>query len=106
MKLVLPRSVSHVGSLGIVTCAAGGNALAGISGHLNEILASLISDCLGKQILESVPVLASVSNGGLNIVSMATEAAAALIGSMLLAIVFARPSPRLRTPDQELKAAL
>jgi hypothetical protein len=86
MKLVLQWSVSHLGSLGIVTYAASGNALAVIGGHLNETLASLISDCVGKQILQSIPVLASVSNGGLNVGSIATEATAALIGSVLLAI--------------------
>jgi hypothetical protein len=86
MKYVLPKSVSHLGSLGILTCAAGGNALSGLGGHLGEVLASLISDCVGKQILQSVPVLASVGNGGLNIESIGTEIAAALIGSMLLAI--------------------
>jgi hypothetical protein len=86
MKYVLPKSISDLGSLGIVTCAAGGNALAGISGHLNETLANFIADCVGTEILQSVPVLASTSHGGLNIDSIATEVAATLIGSVLLAI--------------------
>jgi len=53
---------------------------------MNEILTGFIIDCVGNQILQSVPVLASVSHGGLNFESIATEAATALIGGVLLAI--------------------
>jgi hypothetical protein len=96
MKYVLPKFASELGSFGIVTCAAGGNALAGLGGYLNEILASLVSDCVGTQILQSVPVLANTGNGGLNIESVAIEFATALVGSVLLAITPGVVS-RLRT---------
>jgi hypothetical protein len=98
MTYVLPKFASHLGSLGIVTCAAGSNALAGLSGHLNEIVANLIGDCIGNQILQAVPVLASAGGDGLNFESIAIELVAALIGGGLIAIV-----PRLVSRSRSLK---
>jgi hypothetical protein len=87
MKYVLPKLSSHLGSLGIVTFAAGSNALAGLSGHLNEIAVNLIGDCVGKQVLQAVPVLAGAGGGGLSAESIAIELVAALVGGGLIAIV-------------------
>jgi hypothetical protein len=97
MTYVLPKFASHLGSLGIVTCAAGSNALAGLSGHLNEIVVNLIGDCIGKQVLQAVPVLASAGSDGLNFASIAIELVAALIGGGLIAIV-PRLVSRSRSP--------
>jgi hypothetical protein len=97
MQCVLPKFAGQLGSLGIVSCVAGSNVLAGISGHLNEIAVNLIGDCVGKQILQSVP-LASAGNGGFNLESIAIEVFAALIGGVLIAAVpsiVSRRRPRI-----------
>jgi hypothetical protein len=70
--------------------------LPGLGGQLDEIVVSLIGDCVGKQALQAVPVLAGAGDGGLNLESIATELLTALVGSMLIAILpFAL---RLRSP--------
>lgn len=92
MKRVIVRLANHLspwgrsGALGAVTCAAGANVLGGLGQQFNHVIAGTISDCLGAQFLQSVPLLATMSTGGINTGSMATELAAALIGGALLAI--------------------
>ena len=92
MKRVIVRLANHLspsgrsGALGAVTCAAGANVLGGFGQQFNHVIAGTISDCLGAQFLQSVPLLATMSAGGFNTGSMATQSAAALIGGALLAI--------------------
>lgn len=92
MKRVIVRLANHLspagrsGTLGAVTCAAGANVLGGLGQQLNHVIAGTISDCLGAQFLQSVPLLAATSTGGFNTGSIATQLAAALIGGALLAI--------------------
>ena len=92
MKRVLARLVNHLspwgrsGALGAVTCAASANVLSGLGQQLNHVIAGTISDCLGAQLLQSLPSLATMSTGGFDAGSMATGLAAALIGGALLTI--------------------
>ena len=92
MKRVIVRLANHLspsgrsGALGAVTCAAGANVLGGLGQQLHHVIAGTISDCLGAQFLQSVPLLATTSTGGFNTGSIATQLAAALIGGALLAI--------------------
>jgi hypothetical protein len=98
MKRVIVRLANHLspagrsGTLGAVTCAAGANVLGGLGQQLNHVIAGTISDCVGAQFLQAVPMLGSVpmlgtmGTGEFNIGSMATQSAAALIGGALLAI--------------------
>ena len=92
MKRVIVRLANHLsssgrsGTLGAVTCAAGANVLGGFGQQFNHVMAGTISDCLGAQFLQSVPLLATMTTSGFNTGSIATELAAALIGGALLAI--------------------
>ena len=92
MKRVIVRLANHLtswgrsGALGAVTCAAGANVLGGLGQQLNHLITGAISDCLGVQFLQSVPLLATMSTGGFNTGSIASQLAAALIGGALLAI--------------------
>jgi len=74
------------GALWAVSCAAGAHVFGGFGQQLNHIIAGTISDCLGAQFLQSVPLLANMSTGGTNTGSIATELGAAFIGGALLAI--------------------
>lgn len=92
MKRVTVRLANHLsfsgrsGALGAVTCAAGFNLTSGLGQQVNHVIAGTISDCVGAQFLQSVPLLATMRTGGFNTGSMATELVAALIGSTLWAI--------------------
>ena len=92
MKRVIVRLVNHLspwrrsGALGAVTCAASANVLSGLGQQINHVIAGTISDCLGAQLLQSRPSLATMSTGGFDAGSMATGLAAALIGGALLTI--------------------
>lgn len=83
---------SRSGTLAAVSCAAGANLLSGLGQQVNHVIAGTISDCVGAQFLQAVPMLGSVpmlgtmGTGEFNIGSMATQSAAALIGGALLAI--------------------
>ena len=77
---------SRSGTLAAVSCAAGANLLSGLGQQVNHVIAGTISDCLGAQFLQSVPLLANMSTGGTNTGSIATELGAAFIGGALLAI--------------------
>ena len=59
---------------------------AALEQQLNHVIAGTISDCVGAQFLQSVPLLAAMNTGGFNTGSIATQLAAALIGGALLAI--------------------
>src|SRR4029079_6023008 len=85
------------GALWAVSCAAGAHVFGGFGQQFNHVIAGTISDCLGAQFLQSVPLLATMSAGGFNPGSMATELAAALIGGALLAI-FTGLVSRMRKP--------
>ena len=90
MKRVIVRLANHLspsgrsGALGAVTWRRAPRC--GLGQQLNHVVAGTISDCLGAQFLQSVPLLATMSTGEFNTGSIATELAAALIGGALLAI--------------------
>jgi hypothetical protein len=92
MKHVIVRLANHLspsgrsGALAAVTCAAGANVMGGLGQQLTHVIAGTISDCVGAQFLQFVPLLATTSTGGFNTGSIATQLAAALIGGALLAI--------------------
>ena len=79
MKRVIARLANHLspwgrsGALGAVTCAAGANVLGGFGQQINHVIAGTISDCLGAQFLQSVPLLATMGTGGFDTGSIATE---------------------------------
>ena len=72
------------GAIQVITCVIGANAVAALSQHFNQIAADAIADCIGGQILQSMPVFAKMSGGDPS--SIATQMAMAFIGSMLLTI--------------------
>ena len=74
------------GAIQVITCVIGVNAVSALGQHFNQIAADAIADCIGGQILQSMPLFASMSSGGLDASSIATQIAMAFIGSMLLTI--------------------
>jgi hypothetical protein len=89
MKRLLQRARVHfersrrIGTLEMMTWVVGANAAAALAQHLTQIAAGAISDCVGAQILQFVPLLAAMSTGGPNSGSIAAQSAAALIGGAL-----------------------
>jgi len=57
--------------------------------QLNHLVTGAISDCVGAQILQFVPLLAAMSTGGSNSGSIAAQLAAALVGGALFAMFVA-----------------
>ena len=109
MKEVLLRLVHRLRpsqpsrALGVITCAASANALIAFEQQLNHVVTGAISDCVGAQVLQSMPLFARMSSGGLDPGSIATQIAMAFIGSALLTIFpdilskfRARPQSRFR----------
>ena len=92
MKRVLLRLVNRLRlsqpsqTLEVITCAASANALIAFEQQLNHLVTGAISDCVGAQILQFVPLLAAMSTGGSNTGSIAAQLAAALIGGALFAM--------------------
>ena len=74
------------GAIQVITCVIGLNAVSALGHHFNQIAADAIADCIGGQILQSMPLFASMSSGGLDPSSIATQIAMAFIGSTLLTI--------------------
>ena len=74
------------GAIQVITCVIGANAVAALGQHFNQIAADAIADCIGGQVLQSMPLFASMSSGGLDPSSIATQIAMAFIGSTLLTI--------------------
>ena len=93
MKQVLLRLANRLRplqpsrALGVITCAASANALMAIEQQVNHAVTGAISDCIGGQILQFVPLLAAMSTDGSNTGSLAAQLAAALIGAALFAII-------------------
>ena len=81
-----PNRLRLAGALQVITCVIGANAVSALGQHFNEIAADAIADCIGGQILQSMPLFASMSSGGLDPSSIATQIAMAFIGSTLLTI--------------------
>jgi len=81
-----PNRLRLAGALQVITCVIGANAVASLGQHLNQIAADAIADCIGGQILQSMPLFASMSSG-LDPSSIATQIAMAFIGSTLLTII-------------------
>ena len=73
-------------ALGVITCAASANALIAFEQQLNHVVTGAISDCVGGQILQFVPLLAAMSTDGSNTGSIAAQLAAALVGGALFAM--------------------
>ena len=67
-----------------ITCVIGVNAVSALGQHFNQIAADAIADCIGGQILQSMPVFARMSSGELDPNSIAIQIAMAFIGSTLL----------------------
>ena len=74
------------GAIQVITCVIGVNAVSALGQHFNQIAADAIADCIGGQILQSMPLFASMSSGGLDASSIATQIAMAFLGSALLTI--------------------
>jgi hypothetical protein len=83
---VRPKKLRVTGAIQVITCVIGANAAAALGQHFNQIAADAIADCIGGQILQSMPMFASMSSGGLDPSSIATQIAMAFIGSTLLTI--------------------
>ena len=92
MKRLLTRAALRLNKLKlaganqVITCVIGANAVAALGQHFNQIAADAIADCIGGQILQSMPLFASMSSGGLDASSIATQIAMAFLGSALLTI--------------------
>ena len=52
------------GAIQVITCVIGVNAVSALGQHFNQIAADAIADCIGGQILQSMPLFASMSSGG------------------------------------------
>jgi len=77
------------------------NAIAAPGQHFNQIAADAIADCIGGQILQSMPLFASMNSSGLDPSSIVTQIAMAFIGSALLTIFSSILSKlRARPPSQ------
>src|SRR5262249_43730811 len=61
LKRLRPLSVVQLASY-----VAGANALAALGQHFNQFAADAITDCIGAQVTQSVPLRASMSGGGLS----------------------------------------
>ena len=105
MKRLLTRAALRLnklklaGAIQVITCVIGAHAVAAPGQHLNQIAADAIADCIGGQILQSMPLFASMSSGGLDPSSIATQIAMAFIGSTLLTIfpsILSKLRPRFR----------
>ncbi len=83
---VRPKKLRFAGAIQVITCLIGANAVAALGQHFNQIAADAIADCIGGQILQSMPLLARMSGGGLDPSSIAIQIAMAFIGSTLLTI--------------------
>lgn len=66
----------------IASYVVGANALAALGRHFNQFAADVITDCIGAQIVQSIPLLARVSSGVLYPGSISIQIATALIGSV------------------------
>ena len=92
MKRVLLRLVNRLRlsqpsqTLEVITCAASATALTGFEQQLNHIVAGAISDCVGGQILQFIPLLAAMNTGGSTACSIAAQVAVALIAGALFAM--------------------
>ena len=92
MKRVLLRLVNRLRlsqpsqTLEVITCAASANALIALEQQLNHLVTGAISDCVGAQILQFVPLLAAMNTGGSTACSIAAQVAVALIAGTLFAM--------------------
>ena len=76
------------------------NALVATGQHFNHFAADAITDCIGAQIAQSIPLLARMNSDLLDPGSIAIQIASALVGSTLVATlpsIFAKLRQRLCT---------
>ena len=72
------------GAIQVITCVIGVNAVSALGQHFNQIAADAIADCIGGQILQSMPLFAGMSSGGgLDASSIATQIAMTFLGTLL-----------------------
>ena len=72
------------GAIQVITCVIGVNAVSALGQHFNQIAADAIADCIGGQILQSMPLFASMSSGGgLDASSIVTQIAMTFLGTLL-----------------------
>ena len=96
---VRPKKLRLAGAIQVITCVIGANAVAALGQHFNQIAADAIADCIGGQILQSMPFFASMNSSGLDPSSIVTQIAMAFIGSALLTI-FSSILSKLRARPQ------
>ena len=82
----LRLNILKLAAIELVTCVFCVNVVSALGQHFNQIAADTIADCIGGQILRSMPLLASMSSGGVDAGSIATQIAVAFLGSTLLTI--------------------
>jgi hypothetical protein len=73
-----------VGAIELTTCVFCANVVAALGQQFNQVVADPIADCVGEQILRSMPLLASMSSG-VEPGSIVTQIVS-VIGSTLLTI--------------------
>ena len=88
------NKLKRAGAIELTTCVLCANVVAALGHHFNQVAADTVVDCVGGQILRSMPLLASMSSG-VNPSSIVTQIAIAIIGSTLPTI-FPRVLSKLR----------
>ena len=76
------NKLKRAGAIELTTCVLCANVVAALGHHFNQVAADTIVDCVGGQILRSMPLLASMSSG-VDPGSIVTQIAVSVIGSTL-----------------------
>jgi hypothetical protein len=112
MQCLIQRAATHLKKSGrfglfqIIAGLLGANAAGAALGHLHalgNIAADVISDCMGGQILQSIPALAGMG-GGLDLSSITGQAVGGAAGAILTLMagilrtfIFAQNAPRMQS---------
>ena len=110
MKRLFQRAAAHLkmpgrlGSLQIVGCIVGVNAVAALGHDVGNIATSAITDCIGGQILQGIPTFAAISGGGLDLGSLTSQVVASTIGALLTIILSILWNLRPQGPLSEAEA--
>ena len=88
--LTIFKASSQIGALNLLTYALGAHTAAVLSPQLNDVLASVVRDCVESQLLQDFPLISGLSSR-----VDADSLAAQLVVSTLLAIVSVL-GPRLK----------
>jgi hypothetical protein len=57
------NKLKRAGAIELTTCVLCANVVAALGHHFNQVAADTVVDCVGGQILRSMPLLASMSSG-------------------------------------------